>query len=523
MCLETQNKNAAPGLTPVLLDWDTCLDWVPDRDALWAISMPRSQGKSTDAPSRRIAIFSDLLRLRLLHRYGGVWMDADTIALPGAHILGEAAQRFDFTASTFGEHTLMNGVLAARKGSHFIAALNADIDRCLSKAPQNASWGEYGFRLFARSAHLADPARTLILPSGTLNQNSHDSSIDYFGPDGSPPPLSALSLCVSLHNATTPQDARDLDAATLRERATGFAQLYDIAMQPRGFTPSLEDFSALNQSDFALCMVAHREQSNARITAQRDSNAKLKSRLDTSVETARSLKSQLQDARETMRKSLVGLNARGLMTRGEVFEHIHNLHLWHSPESVSGCGSTLRQTETLRAQLPPFLEAHGVTSLLDIPCGDLNWLKETDLNGIAYIGADIVPALIAKLQQNAPPGMTFLTADIVSDPLPKADCVMVRDCFSHLPFADIQAALHNIAASGATYLLATHFTDRDQNTDIAAGGFHALNLCAAPFHLPAPVDMLNEMHPNPKNADKTLALWPVSVLAGSIRPQEATT
>ena len=66
MCLETQNKNAAPGLTPVLLDWDTCLDWVPDRDALWAISMPRSQGKSTDAPSRRIAIFSDLLRLRLL-------------------------------------------------------------------------------------------------------------------------------------------------------------------------------------------------------------------------------------------------------------------------------------------------------------------------------------------------------------------------------------------------------------------------------------------------------------------------
>ena len=37
-----------------------------------------------------------------------------------------------------------------------------------------------------------------------------------------------------------------------------------------------------------------------------------------------------------------------------------------------------------------------ITSVLDIPCGDFNWMQKVDLSNIEYIGADIVEELIKK-------------------------------------------------------------------------------------------------------------------------------
>ena len=524
MCLETQEKNAARGATPVLLDWESCLDWVPDRDSLWAISKPRAEGKSTDLESRRIAIFSDLLRLRLLHRHGGVWMDADTLALPGAHVIVDAAQRYDFVASTFGEFAIMNGVMGARKGSRFLAVLNAEIDRALDDPErEETGWGEYGFRLFSHLIAEADPETCLILPSGSLNQNLHDRANDYFAIGSKPPTLGALTLCISLHNASTPQSDRDLTTESLRIRECAFTRLYDIACAPRAFEPKLSDFEAVNQAEFALSMLDRKEKANNEIARLKSNSATLKAKLQAANARVQDLKARLLDVRETTRLALVELNAQGLLPRKEVFSKIHALHLWNSAESVSGCGSTMRQTETLRAQLRPFLDKHKITSLLDIPCGDLNWMQDVDLTGVRYIGADIVAQLIADNRKSAPDGMEFLVADIVEDPLPTVDCVMVRDCFSHLPFADVSRAMSNIARSGAKWALITHFTDRAENAEIAAGDFHPLNLCTAPFFLPPPSDVLVEEHPNPKNADKTLALWPAAALAkASVDLQGAT-
>jgi len=59
-----------------------------------------------------------------------------------------------------------------------------------------------------------------------------------------------------------------------------------------------------------------------------------------------------------------------------VFSQIHRNNLWGEQESVSGNGSSLAATANLRQELPPLLAGLNVTSLLDAPCGDFNWMKE---------------------------------------------------------------------------------------------------------------------------------------------------
>jgi hypothetical protein len=58
----------------------------------------------------------------------------------------------------------------------------------------------------------------------------------------------------------------------------------------------------------------------------------------------------------------------------------------------------MRYTETIRQTLPALLAELRVESMLDLPCGDFNWMKQVELPVSRYIGADIVEPLIAKNQ-----------------------------------------------------------------------------------------------------------------------------
>jgi len=74
----------------------------------------------------------------------------------------------------------------------------------------------------------------------------------------------------------------------------------------------------------------------------------------------------------------------------KIFTDIYDENRWGDKESRSGPGSTLAQTEAIRSKLPEILEEFHIHSILDIPCGDFNWIKEVNLDSISYIGADIV-------------------------------------------------------------------------------------------------------------------------------------
>jgi len=161
------------------------------------------------------------------------------------------------------------------------------------------------------------------------------------------------------------------------------------------------------------------------------------------------------------------------------------------PETACGFGSTLRATETLRAELPKLLARLGTEVLLDAPCGDLNWMSTVDVRGVRYIGIDTSEENLkaAKLRS---PGLDLWRIDVVEQGLPLADTVLCRDFLQHLPTATAQRALENIRTTGAKWLLATsHEAEVNEDVD-APGGFRPLNLCIAPFDLGEPLETIDD-------------------------------
>lgn len=198
----------------------------------------------------------------------------------------------------------------------------------------------------------------------------------------------------------------------------------------------------------------------------------------------------------------------------EIFTRYYHKNSWGDPESASGKGSNLEVTAQLRAHLPAVLRAHNVTSMLDVPCGDFNWMREVDLEGIDYFGGDIVAALIEANRKYERAGRQFGVVNLISDSLPKADLVFTRDCLVHLSFSDATRAIRNIIASGPTFLMATNFPETAVNADILTGQWRPLDLCKAPFFFPKPLAVIDEgfRKTDGSHADKSMALWQVADL-----------
>lgn len=188
--------------------------------------------------------------------------------------------------------------------------------------------------------------------------------------------------------------------------------------------------------------------------------------------------------------------------------------LWGSKESMSGTGSELGATETLRKELPEMLKKFNIKSILDIPCGDFHWMKEIDFNalGVEYRGADIVSELITR-NKILYPDINFEVLDITQNKLPKVDLIFVRDCLGHLSDDNIFKALGNIRDSGSTYLAATSFTKWNKNPDIPNGSWKCINLMIHPYLL-KPIYLINEncKEGYPHYNDKCILLFKIEDL-----------
>tara|TARA_R110002111_G_scaffold117466_4_gene179538 strand:- start:17230 stop:17832 length:603 start_codon:yes stop_codon:yes gene_type:complete len=195
----------------------------------------------------------------------------------------------------------------------------------------------------------------------------------------------------------------------------------------------------------------------------------------------------------------------------DIFERIFNTNGWSSAESVSGTGSTMEQTTVIRERLPELFKKYAIKTLLDIPCGDFHWMNLVPKEGIKYIGADIVGGLVDRLSESH--HHDFRVLDVTMSPLPVVDLILTRDCFVHLSYAAIFAAVQNIRASGSKYLLTTTFSDRE-NREIQTGDWRPINLQAEPFLFPAPLEVINEgcTECGGSFADKSLTLYQISDL-----------
>ena len=202
----------------------------------------------------------------------------------------------------------------------------------------------------------------------------------------------------------------------------------------------------------------------------------------------------------------IGIDSNRIMS----FKNIYDNNYWGEAETFSGEGSTVKATEILRQNLEELFKELNIKTLLDIPCGDFNWMKELKYEFEFYLGCDIVSEIIfnnKKLYET----MTrkFQVFDIVENiPSMKFDAIFCRDLMIHLPIKDISKVIDNIIQSDSKYLITNTYLDTANNTDVAYGGYRPVNLEIEPFYLPKPIKMFEEKSGYIK--DKYIAIWEIN-------------
>ena len=197
----------------------------------------------------------------------------------------------------------------------------------------------------------------------------------------------------------------------------------------------------------------------------------------------------------------------------EAFRYAYETNFWGGRESPSGAGSSLHETSYLQSALPALLGRLGIGTMLDLPCGDGNWMASVELPGIHYLGADLLPEVVARARARRP-DRDFAVLDLTTSPLPPADLILCRDCLVYLSLEDIARAIANVRQGGISYLLTTTFPEEPANLEIRTGDWRPLNLERPPFGFPAPLEILREgcTEQNGLFADKSLGLWRVEDL-----------
>ncbi len=117
-------------------------------------------------------------------------------------------------------------------------------------------------------------------------------------------------------------------------------------------------------------------------------------------------------------------------SRMEYFCKAYDEHLWGQG---SGIGSKQEHTVCYRQVLEELLRAHEVRSVLDIGCGDCQCFALIRWGGVQYTGIDIVPGLVANLNQHwGSANVHFVHGDVLAmQVLPPADLLIIKDVMQH--------------------------------------------------------------------------------------------
>jgi hypothetical protein len=194
----------------------------------------------------------------------------------------------------------------------------------------------------------------------------------------------------------------------------------------------------------------------------------------------------------------------------EVFTRIYKaaVNEWFSQETVSGVGSELKVTRTMRQELSALIKRFGITSIADAPCGDLNWMQYVDIGTCRYIGVDIVQELIERNAKVFGATREFRHLNLIENIIEQVDLIICRDMLAHLTYEQIFTVLKNFKQSGSKYILVTTGVTTQKNFDIeGSGGWRTLNLELSPFNFPRPLALIKEDVPFKAESGKHLGLW----------------
>ena len=170
------------------------------------------------------------------------------------------------------------------------------------------------------------------------------------------------------------------------------------------------------------------------------------------------------------------------MSHRDIFNEIYSKNMWGPG---SGTGSLAENTVAYRQYLHNFMRTNQIKSVVDIGCGDWQFSKLIDWNGISYTGLDVSDVVLSNTQNFARDGVSFLQADARTDPLPMADLLIMKDVMQHWSNDDILTFLPRLS-NFQQALITNGFhpaLNNLMNSDIPAGSFRPVDLRSRPFNL----------------------------------------
>jgi SAM-dependent methyltransferase len=178
------------------------------------------------------------------------------------------------------------------------------------------------------------------------------------------------------------------------------------------------------------------------------------------------------------------------MTAEETFAEIYRRGLW---DGGSGTGSNEQFSKSYCDFVVRFALERHVKRVVDIGCGDFRVGRRIAEARFEYIGVDIVPEIISRLQsQFGRKGLTFLCLDAITENPPAADLCLIRQVLQHLSNAEIARVLDN-CRHYPQLLVTEHLPvgrniipnkDKPHGPDIRAYQHSGVFLDKPPFSLP---------------------------------------
>jgi 2-polyprenyl-3-methyl-5-hydroxy-6-metoxy-1,4-benzoquinol methylase len=170
------------------------------------------------------------------------------------------------------------------------------------------------------------------------------------------------------------------------------------------------------------------------------------------------------------------------MSNAEVFSKIYKEDLWHGG---SGAGSKLENVKEYVDILQKYIDKPEVKTVLDLGCGDWQFSKFLDLSSVSYLGVDVVESVIESNSTSySASNIKFISRDITTYEVPKADLIICKDVLQHLCNKDVVNILVKIITSSKFSLITNDFNpDNTENKDIDNGNYRCLDLTLSPFYL----------------------------------------
>lgn len=168
---------------------------------------------------------------------------------------------------------------------------------------------------------------------------------------------------------------------------------------------------------------------------------------------------------------------------------------WYAPGgNGSGSGSTVDATVSWRKFLEEeILRLPEGSTVVDWGCGDWQHSRLLDWSRVRYVGIDVVPGLIERLQKDhgSSPAEFHLfdpsedPAEILERVVPQgADLVICKDVLQHLDDAEVFRILKGFEMIGGTWLLVNDACGGDDdNRQIEVGACRHLDPLRPPFSL----------------------------------------